>query len=315
MVFKDYYTILGLNTNRVSVEEIKNAFREQAKKYHPDVNKENKFAEERFKDINEAYKVLSGSNSKRKYDRIWNSKIARERHKSNQKEKSNTSTINEMFNMFFGSSRDVNNTEESKSRKIATRGENIETEITIELAEAYFGVDKKISLRAVNGKMKTFSVKVPAGIRNGEKIRLSGQGKQGQNGGKNGDLFIKINIKDNKKFKLKGYDLETDLFITPWEAALGKRLTIPSIEENVSVFVPAGIESGQVVKIAGKGYKDGQGGRGDLIAEVKILVPKQLTDKEKELFIKLNELSEFNPRKWSIHKMEKVIDKKASNIV
>lgn len=296
MVFKDYYMILGLNTNRVSLEEIKNAFREQAKKYHPDVNRENKFAEERFKDINEAYKVLSGSNTKRKYDRLWNAKVARKKQKEKQNSKSNTSTINEMFNMFFGSDTEKGSDVKKKTKKEPARGENIETEISINLEDAYFGTEKKITLRAINGKMKTFSVKVPAGIRNGEKIRLLGQGKPGQNGGKNGDLFIKININESKKFKLNGYDLETDLFITPWEAALGKRLTIPSIEENVSIFVPAGTGSGQVVRISGKGYKDGQGGRGDLVAQVKIIVPKELTDKEKELFVKLDELSQFNPR-------------------
>ena len=291
MVFKDYYMILGLNTNRVSVEEIKNAFREQAKKYHPDVNKENKFAEERFKDINEAYRILSGSNTKRKYDRLWNSRVARK--KQSKQTNNDTSAINNMFSMFFGT-KDEAVKKEKRVKEI--KGENVETEITINLEDAYFGTDKKITLRAVNGKMKTFAVKIPAGIRNGEKIRLVGQGKQGLHGGKNGDLFIKINIMNTKKFKLNGYDLETDLFLTPWEAALGKRLTIQSIEEDVSLFIPAGVGSGEDIKIAKKGYRDGQGGRGDLVAHVKIVVPKELTEKEKDLFNQLSELSEFNPR-------------------
>lgn len=144
--------------------------------------------------------------------------------------------------------------------------------------------------------MKTFSVKIPSGIRNGEKIRLLGQGKIGQNGGKNGDLFIKINIKNNNKFKLKGYDLYTDLFISPWEAALGKRVNIASIEDEISLYIPPGIQSGEKIKIANKGYKDGRGSRGDLIAEVKTVVPKKLTDDEKELFEKLKIISKFNPR-------------------
>lgn len=145
--------------------------------------------------------------------------------------------------------------------------------------------------------MKTFSVKVPSGIRNGEKIRLIGQGKPGANGGKNGDLFIKIKIENNKKFKLDGYDLVTDLYITPWEAALGKRVNIDSIEDSVALYIPPGIQSGEKIRISKKGYKDGQGGRGDLVAEVKTVVPKELTDQERELFEKLKDISNFNPRK------------------
>ena len=145
--------------------------------------------------------------------------------------------------------------------------------------------------------MKTFSVKIPSGIRDGEKIRLLGQGKQGKNGGKNGDMFIKININENEKFKLKGYDIVTDLFLSPWEAALGKRVSIETIDDTVSLYVPPGIQSGEKVRIPQKGYMDGRGGRGDLIAEVKTVVPKKLTEDEKELFEKLKSISEFNPRK------------------
>ena len=144
--------------------------------------------------------------------------------------------------------------------------------------------------------MKTFTVAIPAGIRNGEKIRLIGQGKPGENGGKNGDLLIKINIENNNKFKLEGYDLYTNLFLTPWEAALGTRVKINSIDDETQVYIPQGIQSGEIVKIQSKGYKNGQGGRGDLIVEVRIMVPKQLTDEEKKLFEELGKISKFNPR-------------------
>ena len=144
--------------------------------------------------------------------------------------------------------------------------------------------------------MKTFSVKVPAGIRDGEKIRLLGQGKAGSNGGKNGDLFIKIKIQDNTKFKLSGCDLSTDLYLTPWEAALGKRVNISSIDETVSLCIPPGIQSGEKIKIAKKGYRDGQGSRGDLVLDIKTVVPKKLSDEEKELFERLSSVSKFNPR-------------------
>ncbi len=297
MIFKNYYKILGLDTNKVTESEIKRAYREQAKKYHPDINSENAFSEERFKDINEAYKVLSDETARRKYDRMWNSRIGYKK-KNEESKREEGSLFSNFFNMFFGSINEKGNKDNSvkDKKKIAKKGENIETEIEVSIEEAFYGSDKKISLRTLNGKMKTFTVKIPVGIRNGEKIRLLGQGKKGENGGNNGDLFIKVNIINNKQFKLNGIELYTDLLLTPWEAALGTRSTIETIDDTVSVYVPQGIQSGERVRIPGKGYLDGKGGRGDLIAEVKIRVPKKLTDEEKELFEKLSKVSKFNPK-------------------
>ena len=300
MIFKDYYKILGLETNKVNSDQIKIAFREQAKKYHPDVNGGNTRTEERFKDINEAYRVLSNSSSKRKYDRMWNNYVGKKLAKQGYEESSRSkeSVFSDFFNIFFGtpSSDNQEETNVKTKKKNPIKGENVETEINVGIEDAYYGTEKKISLRTVNGKMKTFSVKIPEGIRDGEKIRLLGQGKQGINGGKNGDMYIKVNIQNNNKFKLQGYDIVTDLFLTPWEAALGKRVNIDSVDDTVSIYVPPGIQSGEKVKIPQKGYKDGRGSRGDLIAEVKTVVPKRLTDDEKELFEKLKTISKFNPR-------------------
>ena len=189
--------------------------------------------------------------------------------------------------------------EEKKSKKkekLPIKGENIDTEIDVSIEAAYYGQDKKISLRAQDGKMKNFTIKIPAGIRNGEKIRLIGQGKKGENGGKNGDLLIKINIKDDKRFSLRGIDLYTDLRIAPWEAVLGTKVSLDTIGETVYLHIPKGIESGEKIKIQDKGYKDGKGGRGELIAEVKIMIPKTPTKEEVGFFEKLNEISKFNPR-------------------
>ena len=300
MIFKDYYKILGLETNKVNSDQIKIAFREQAKKYHPDVNGGNTRTEERFKDINEAYRVLSNSSSKRKYDRMWNNYVGKKLAKQGYEESSRSkeSVFSDFFNIFFGtpSSDNKEETNVKTKKKNPIKGENVETEINVGIEDAYYGTEKKISLRTINGKMKTFSVKIPEGIRDGEKIRLLGQGKQGINGGKNGDMYIKVNIQNNNKFKLQGYDIVTDLFLTPWEAALGKRVNIDSVDDTVSIYVPPGIQSGEKVKIPQKGYKDGRGSRGDLIAEVKTVVPKRLTDDEKELFEKLKTISKFNPR-------------------
>ena len=205
MKYKDYYKILGLETSRVSIEEIKAAYRAAVKRNHPDVNVGDSLAEEKIKDINEAYRTLSAPASKRKYDRIWNS---RTNAKNYQKFKGKN-----IFSMFLG---DIDK-EEIVNKKEPIKGENIDTEIQVSLEDAFYGLEKKISLRTIEGKMKTFEVKIPEGIRNGEKIRLIGQGKKGINGGKNGDLLIKINIEDNNVFKLYGSDLCTDLKLSPWE--------------------------------------------------------------------------------------------------
>ena len=298
MIFKDYYKILGLNNNKVNINEIKTAFREQAKKYHPDVNGGNTKTEERFKDINEAYRVLSNISSKRKYDRMWNKHVAKKQTEQAYEESKidKDSLFSDFFNMFFGTPAEIKEENTKQKKKNPIKGDNIETEISVGIEDAYFGTEKKISLRTVNGKMKSFSVKIPEGIRHGERIRLLGQGKNGQNGGKNGDMFIKINIQNNAKFKLQGYDIATDLFLTPWEAALGKRVNVQAIDDTVSLYVPPGIQSGEKIRIPQKGYKDGRGSRGDLIAEVKTVVPKKLTEDEKELFEKLKTISKFNPR-------------------
>lgn len=288
MKYKDYYKILGLETSRVSIDEIKIAYRLSAKKYHPDLNIGDNLAEERIKDINEAYRILSAPVSKRKYDRIWNSK-------NNAKNYQKIEGKN-IFNMFLGDIKETHK-ENIKKEKEYIKGENIETEIKVSLEDAFYGLDKKISLRTVEGKMKTFIVKIPEGIRNGEKIRLIGQGKKSINGGKNGDLLIKINIEDSKVFKLYGCDICTDLKLTPWEAALGTRIGLKTIDGETKVYIPQGVQSGEKIKIPNKGYKDGKGGRGDLVAEIKIMVPKKLELDEKEMFEKLQEMSNFNPRK------------------
>lgn len=295
MIFKNYYKILDLETSRVSIDEIKNAYRQAAKKYHPDLNIGDKLAEEKIKDINEAYRTLSVPASKRKYDRIWNSRFGK-----NQKAFSGKGEKGNFLNMFIGNIEEEGKSAQTISKRNSIKGENIETEINISIQEAFYGKGKIISLRTPDGKIKNLSVTIPQGIRNGEKIRLIGQGKPGENGGKSGDLIIKINIEDSKPFKLKGNDLYTDLLLTPWEAALGARTSVTSIDDETKIYIPQGIQSGEKIKIPGKGYKDGNGVRGDLIAEIKVVVPKQLSEQERDMFEKLNEISNFNPRNEEI---------------
>ena len=294
MIFKDYYKILELKTNKVTIDQIRAAYRLAVKKNHPDVNVGNKLAEEKIKDINEAYRVLSDSNKKRKYDRMWNSNVAKKNQQYQESQRSAGSVFSDFFNMFFGQVKE--NETNVNNAKMPVKGENVETEINISIEEGFYGKEKKISLRTVEGKMKNFTITVPAGIRNGEKIRLIGQGKEGKNGGKNGDLLIKVKIENNNIFKLQGYDLHTDLLITPYEAALGTKVDINSIDEYSQVYIPQGTQSGEKITIPQKGYKIGNGARGDLIAEVKIALPKNLTDEEINLYKKLKEISRFNPR-------------------
>ena len=299
MIFKNYYKILGLENSKVSIDEIKTAYREQAKKYHPDVNVGDKFSEERFKDINEAYRVLSTPASKRKYDRMWNNHVGKKSIKYEESKRRTGSIFSDFFNMFFGEldeNRVEENNSKKKSKKQPVKGEDVETSIDISIEDGFYGSTKKISLRTIEGKMKSFEVKIPAGIRENEKVRLLGQGKVGVNGGKNGDLFINIHIKDDERFKIQGYDLYTDLLLTPWEAALGTRANIKGIDDESSIYIPQGIQSGEKVTIPAKGYKDAKGGRGDLIAQVKVMVPKKLSEDEKEIYMKLKEVSSFNPR-------------------
>lgn len=291
MVFKDYYKILELETSRVTLEEIKTAYRLAAKKYHPDLNVGDKLAEERIKDINEAYRTLSVPAQKRRYDRIWNNHVGKTKNGAGKVEKSY------IFNMFLGN---IDNTIEEKKVKKPINGENIETQIQASLEDAFYGKAKTIVLKNAEGKDKTFEVQIPEGIRNGEKIRLIGQGKEGKNGGKNGDLLIKVNVEENSKFKLKGYDLYTELPITPWEASLGRKIKIGTIDEEIEIYIPQGIQTGEQIKIPDKGYKKAQGQRGNLYAQIKIMTPKVLTPEEKTIYEQLEKISKFNPRNKKI---------------
>ena len=297
MIFKDYYKILGLPNNNVTTEQIKQAYREQAKKYHPDINTTSNFSEERFKDINEAYKTLSNSSTRRKYDRMWNSRIGKKQKNRGQAKREKKSAFVEFFQMFFGEIKNnKTKSEDIKDNKVPIKGENIETEIAVSIFDAFYGVEKKLALRAVNGKMREFNIKIPAGIRNEEKIRLMGQGKPGENGGKAGDLLVRIHIENDKKFKLNGVDLITNLYVTPWEAALGTKLNISSIDEEILLYIPQGTQCGESLKLKGKGYLDGKGGRGDLIINIQIMNPANITEEEKKLFEQLKKISKFNPR-------------------
>ena len=294
MKYKNYYKVLELKSDRVSDEEIKNAYRRLAKKYHPDINPGDEVASEKFKLVNEAYQVLGNEVSKKKYDRIHNIYRVKDTIEDT-KEKINFDGMSDMIGMVFGKKEQSNF--ENKNKSIPITGEDLESKIDITLEEAFFGTEKKLAFRTVTGEIKNISVKIPKGIRTGEKVRLAKQGKPGKNGGEPGDLYIKIEIMKNDFFEVKGFDLCMNLKLSPWEAALGTEVKIENIDSSILVNVPAGTESGEILRIANSGFwNTSTYGRGDLLLNIQIMVPKELTDTEKLLFEKLEAVSNFKAR-------------------
>lgn len=296
MIVKDYYKILQLNSNRVNTEQIKSQYKELAKKYHPDVNVGNPNAEERFKDIGEAYRVLTDTNSRKKYDKLWNAYVGKKSSYYNKENEGLEENHNTFFSILFGDSVDEHIKNKIVNKKNAIKGDNIETQIDISIEDAFIGAEKKIVFKDLNGESKTIIVKIPEGIGNGNKIKISGEGKSGKNGGKNGDLFITVNIKNDENFVLIGQDIRTKLYLAPWEAALGTKVNVNGLREITTIYVPAGIQTKEEIVLENKGYKNTSGQRGNLIVEVEIVVPKKLTKEEKELFQKLKAISKFMPR-------------------
>ena len=290
MSFKDYYNILGLSSNKVTIDEIKLAYREQAKKYHPDMHAGDSVLEEKFKEINEAYRILSDPKSRKRYDRNWFIYTERKKRLQNKDREVKKSFKEKIIDILFGMT--IPRAQTAKRSKEPINGENIETEVEVNVLEAFNGTSKKLKLLAVDGKTKTFNLNIPEGVQDGDKIRFIGQGKPGKNNGDRGDLLVKVKITDTKEFKLVGADIYTEISISPWQAALGTKLNLQSIDGEISLVVPKGTESGEKFTIKGKGYKFGRGNRGNFYIITKIVVPKKLTEKQLELYNELKEIDE-----------------------
>ena len=288
MSFKDYYKVLGLNTNKVTLDEIKFAYREQAKKYHPDMHAGDSVLEEKFKEINEAYRILSDPKSRKRYDRNWFIYTERKKRLQNKDKEVKKSFKEKIIDILFGVITPKAQPPKKSNEPII--GENIETEVEVNILEAFNGTSKKLKLLAVDGKTKTFNLNIPAGIQDGDKIRFIGQGKPGKNNGDRGDLLVKVKITNTKEFKLVGADIYTEISITPWQAALGTKLNLQSIDGEISLVVPKGTESGERFTIKGKGYKFGRGNRGNFYIITKIVVPKKLTEQQEKIYKELKEL-------------------------
>jgi curved DNA-binding protein len=318
--FKDYYDILGVSRNATQ-DEIQRAYRKLARKYHPDVNKE-PGAEEKFREINEAYEVLKDPEKRAKYDQLGSHWQAGQDFRPppgwdvhfdfgggpGQSEFfwSGSGDFSDFFEMLFGRSGF------GRSRSAAGTqtggvwrqpGADREAVLRISLEDAYHGAVKTLTLppeasgiAGAGRPGKTLEVKIPKGILPGQKIRLAGQGQEGMGGARPGDLYLKVELEPHPVYRLEGRDLYMDLPITPWEAALGAEVPVKTLSGTYSLKVPAGSQSGQKLRLRGKGMPNPKGAPGDLYAVLKIVVPKKLSKEEKDLFRRLGEVSRFNPR-------------------
>ena len=288
MIFKDYYKILGFETNKVTLEQIKIAYRDKAKRYHPDRNIDTNESEEIFKDINEAYRTLSNEKLRRKYDFSWYRYVGMKKKKEKKAKTKQKKTIKQLLTEIFFGGESTNKTKKEKNKPIY--GENIITRIDVTIDEAYNGAIKKLKLRTVEGKESSFKIKIPAGIHNNDRLRIAGQGKKGKNGGRNGDLFVYINIKNSKKIKLDGVNILYELPIEVWEAALGTKKEINIFGEKIKVIIPKSTSSGKKIIIKGKGYKDGNGARGDLYVITKIVLPSKMSKEQYQIYESLKKI-------------------------
>lgn len=305
MQYKDYYNVLGVSKNS-SQDDIKKSYRKLAKQYHPDANPGDKQAEDKFKDINEAYEVLSDPEKRKKYDNFGSdsnfqngydfdpSQFGFGKNVKYDFRTGGTGNHSDFFNMFFGGggfnfdSIFDNLDSDKMGRGNIFNGENIEAEISVSPEEGLMGAEKKVSLKG-QGTGKSLTFKIPKGVKDGEKIRLKGQGKPGVNGGENGDLFLVVKIRPTDSFTIEGNDLVTTLDIMPWDAALGSEVPVDTIDGKILVKVPSGVQTDTKVRVAGKGYIDRSGRRGDLYIRIRIVNPGNISSEMKELYQKLKQ--------------------------
>ncbi|MBH8575308.1 DnaJ domain-containing protein [Nostocaceae cyanobacterium CENA369] len=319
--FKDYYAILGVSKT-ATPEEVKQAFRKLARKYHPDVNPGNKQAEANFKEVNEAYEVLSDPDKRKKYDQFgqyW--KQAGQGFPSGgagvdmggfdfSQYGNFDEFINELLGRFGGASprsgRQNYSYRTSTGRTSsgfsgfndfgfqdagAATAQDSEAAIALTFAEAFAGVQKRFSLGN-----ETLDVRIPAGAKPGTRLRVRGKGQINPMTQQRGDLFLKVELQPHSFFQIEGDNLVCEVPITPDEAALGASIDVPTPDGSVNVKLPAGVRSGQSLRLRGKGWHLPKGGRGDQLVKVAIVPPKDLSQQEREYYEKIRAIRTYNPR-------------------
>jgi curved DNA-binding protein len=318
--FKDYYATLGVPRNATD-DDIKKAFRKLARKYHPDVAKEKKQAEEKFKEINEANDVLSDPAKRRQYDELganWQQAGAGRRanagaprgwtSRENEQEFEFGGTgFSDFFEQFFGrrasgSYEDPFRGGRGGSAGQAMRGADIEGDILVTLHEALNGSLRSLSLRQVDPRTgqtekETFTVRIPPGAQEGRRIRVPGKGSPGVGGGPAGDLFLRVRLETHPEFEVREADLYHELNLAPWEAVLGTQVEVPTLSGAIKLRIPPGIKSGKQLRVRGQGLPKSPGGeRGDLYVLANVLVPPTVSSEERALWENLARVSKFNPR-------------------
>jgi len=303
--YKDYYEILGVS-RAATQDQIKSAFRKLARKYHPDVNPGDKTAEEKFKEINEAYEVLSDPKKRQLYDRLGaNWKAGADFTPPPGWENiridfgdfgfgpSASGSFSDFFETLFGDAL-------GRGRGAARRGpfpgtmpgSDLELELPLTLEEAHRGGARRVTLPSG----KSLEVKIPPGVRDGSLIRLAGQGEPHPSGGRSGHVYLRVKVQPHPVFRISGDDITIEAPMTPWEAVLGATIRVPTLDGTADVTVPPHSQGGQKLRLRGQGLIRRSGGRGDQLVRLKIMVPTDLTPAEGRLFEELARESRFNPR-------------------
>jgi curved DNA-binding protein len=309
--YKDYYKVLGVERD-CSQEEIRKSYRKLARKYHPDLNPNDKTAEDKFKEINEAYEVLSNTEKRKQYDQLgsgwqhgqqfnvppeFQEQFKRRGYGPPPSYHFGGTGFSDFFESLFGSG--AKNWEGGfETEDFSSKGVDVQADIMITLEEAFHGATKAITLER-RGRRETYQVKIPSGVEQGSRIRLAGRGEPGSGGGEAGDLFLKIHIAPHPHMRLDGKRLIYDLELAPWEAVLGTTVTVETLGQKLKIRIPPGSQDGQHLRVRGQGFRFGSGDRGDLFVQIHIELPTQLSEREKTLWEELAKTSGFNPRSGS----------------
>jgi curved DNA-binding protein len=315
--YKDYYQTLGV-PRTATADELKKAFRKLAREFHPDVAKDKKRAEEKFKEINEAYEVLSDPAKRSKYDELgenWKSGAdfrsppSRAPYPGQRPGRSpgpggdsefefDGAGFSSFFEQMFGS-RYGQPGGFAQPGEESERGQDIEGDIMVTLEEAMNGSIRDVSVRHRVGrsiKTETHHVKIPAGVTEGQKLRVAGRGEAGTSGGSAGDLYLRVRLARHPDFEVDGHNLIHEVELAPWEAVMGAEIQVPTLTGRVKIKIAAGTQSGQKLRVRGRGLPQRDGPAGDLIVVTRLALPDKLSDSEKKLWEQLALESKFNPR-------------------